>query len=369
MLQFSKYQGLGNDFLLIDGRQGQLPERVRFPDPAWVRLICNRRFGVGADGLILALPPQSEADLSMKIFNADGSEAEMCGNGIRCLARFVADVDGNTTCDYSRVETLAGIIQPALLNDGQIRVDMGSPYLDPQSIPTTLPCGPAGLPQGEFSMDGTTLKVAAVGMGNPHVVVPVNDLNSIPFENWGHSLEQNPAFPAKTNVHFLKVNGPDQLEIRVWERGAGPTLACGTGACATLVAACLLGLSGEQAEVRLPGGPLNISWPGRSGSVFMIGPAQAVFDGVMTPALMPGFLEDVSDEKQSKVVDVQQPMINIDTPIICKASQQSDRGTNVEVFNRKEQSFISSSVNSFAKLTNDSLAQSTQTQFEKDGQS
>ena len=192
MLQFSKYQGLGNDFLLIDGRQGQLPERVRFPDPAWVRLICNRRFGVGADGLILALPPQSDADLSMKIFNADGSEAEMCGNGIRCLARFVADVDGNTTCDYSRVETLAGIMQPALLNDGQIRVDMGSPYLDPQSIPTTLPCGPAGLPQGEFSMDGTTLKVAAVGMGNPHVVVPVNDLNSIPFENWGHSLEQNP---------------------------------------------------------------------------------------------------------------------------------------------------------------------------------
>lgn len=144
-----------------------------------------------------------------------------------------------------------------------------------------------GLPQGVLLLEGEQLKVAAVGMGNPHVVVPVDDLASIPFDAWGAALEVHPAFPAKTNVHFLQVHSRERLEIRVWERGAGPTLACGTGACATLVAAVLLGLADDCAEVVLPGGPLMIEWRDRTGSVLMTGPAEAVFDGVLTPDLVP----------------------------------------------------------------------------------
>ena len=138
MLQFSKYQGLGNDFLIVEGRQGQLPDAISDPDPAWVRRICDRRFGVGGDGLILALPPQAEGELRMRILNADGSEAEMCGNGIRCLARYLADTDGDTTGRRWDIETLAGMILPELMADGQLRVDMGPPFLTSEGIPTTL---------------------------------------------------------------------------------------------------------------------------------------------------------------------------------------------------------------------------------------
>ena len=353
MLHFSKYQGLGNDFILIDGRYALLPDCVRLPDQAWVRQVCNRRFGVGADGVILVLPAQGNCDLRMQIFNADGSEAEMCGNGIRCLARFLADSDGEIASQSWKVETLAGTIQPLLLNDGQIRVDMGSPDLDPQSIPTTLPYGSAGLPQGEFYLGGTTLKAAAVGMGNPHLVVPVEDLDAIPIEDWGRSLEQNLAFPAKTNVHFLKVNSPTQLEIRVWERGSGITLACGTGACATLVAACLLGLSGEQAEVLLPGGPLNISWPGRSGSVFMVGPAHAVYDGVITPEMLPKLSEDLHESNQTRFVDDHKSTIDFETPIICKTSQQNQAENVDATLQDSDQSLVGPSTNTGVKLADD----------------
>ena len=287
MLQFSKYQGLGNDFVLIEGRDGQLDATIKSPDPQWVRRICDRRFGIGADGIILALPPEGSSELRMRIFNADGSEAEMCGNGIRCLARFLADSDGDEPGRRWTIETPAGVIVPELQADGQIRVDMGPPMLEPQMVPTTLQVGDQGLPQGQLEVAGTTLAVASVGMGNPHVVVPVPELEAIPFEDWGAALEVHPSFPAKTNVHFLEVKGPGSLHIRVWERGAGPTLACGTGACATLVAAYQLGLSGPSAEVMLPGGPLQISWPDPGGSVFMTGPAEAVFDGVVVPELVP----------------------------------------------------------------------------------
>ena len=287
MLQFSKYQGLGNDFVLLEGRGGQLPLAITEPDPHWVRQLCDRRFGVGGDGLILALPPQHGEELRMRIFNADGSEAEMCGNGIRCLARFLADSDGDQPGRTWRTETMAGVIVPELCDDGQIRVDMGQPFLEPDQVPTTLSKGRSGLPQGEIKLQGSTLQLAAVGMGNPHVVVPVQDLKAIPFDAWGSALEVNSLFPAKTNVHFLEVIDQHTLEIRVWERGAGPTLACGTGACATLVAAKLLGLSESEATVILPGGPLEISWPDPKGSVFMTGPATAVFDGVLNPELLP----------------------------------------------------------------------------------
>ena len=286
VLQFSKYQGLGNDFLLLDGRSLEDPEDVFGLTPERVRRLCDRRFGVGGDGVILALPPQEGGELRMRIFNADGTEPEMCGNGIRCLARFLADSDGDVAPRRWEVETLAGRIVPALAEDGRIRVDMGAPFLTPETIPTALSLGEEGLPVGLLEVLGQPLAVAAAGMGNPHAVVPVDDVAAIDLETLGAALEVHEAFPARTNVHFVEVIAPDHLVMRVWERGAGPTLACGTGACATLVACHLLGLADRQARLDLPGGPLEIHWDEASGHVFMTGPAEAVFDGVVAPSLL-----------------------------------------------------------------------------------
>jgi len=288
VLQFSKYQGLGNDFVLIDGRQSSQEDSEAGLAPELVRQLCDRRFGVGGDGVILALPPGSgrgaSGELRMRIFNADGSEPEMCGNGIRCLARFLADRDGDGPGRRWQVDTLAGRIVPELLADGSIRVDMGPPFLEPATVPTTLPLGPAGLPQGDLQVDGEVFAAAAAGMGNPHVVVPVEDLADFDLERFGPLLEVHPSFPAKTNVHFVQVLTPDHLVMRVWERGAGPTLACGTGACATLVACHCLGLVERRARVDLPGGPLQIHWDAETGHVIMDGPAEHVFDGAIPSA-------------------------------------------------------------------------------------
>lgn len=355
MLQFSKYHGLGNDFLILEGRQGQLPTAITEPDPGWVRRVCDRRFGVGGDGVILALPPQAGGDLRMRIFNADGSEAEMCGNGIRCLARFLADSDGNAPGFCWSIETPAGLIRPELKDDGQLLVDMGPPFLEPGTVPTTLPLVD-GLPRGEAELPEARLAVAAVGMGNPHVVVPVDDLDAIPFDTWGAALEVHPLFPAKTNVHFLRVHSRDRLEIRVWERGAGPTLACGTGACATLVAAVLLGLSDDQAEVMLPGGPLQIAWPDRSGSVLMTGPAVALFDGVFSPELMPDGLYTTQSPKAS-VAPSAKPSAGSDQPL----------DPEVEAASQKQvQAFLeSTSLDSLLQLASESLEQRTRARFER----
>ena len=286
MFHFSKYQGLGNDFLLVDARAVGPDEAVHQLTVERVQRLCDRRFGVGADGVILALPPQADGEVRMRIFNADGSEPEMCGNGIRCLARFLADSDGDRPGRSWQVETLAGRIVPELLDDGMIRVDMGAPFLDPGTVPTTLETGPAGLPQGSLVIGDLSLNVAAVGMGNPHVVIPVDDVDGVDLDGLGAALEVHPAFPARTNVHFVQVIAPGHLRMRVWERGAGPTLACGTGACATLVACHLLNLCASEARIDLPGGPLSIAWDGDSGSsVWMSGPAVAVFDGMVTPEL------------------------------------------------------------------------------------
>ncbi len=277
-MDVSKYQGLGNDFLLFDLRAGS-PGGAGAVDSDLVRHLCDRRFGMGGDGVILALPPESGGDLRMRIFNADGSEAEMCGNGIRCLARFLADRDGDGPGRRWTVETAAGLIRPQLEEDRQVRVDMGPPFLDPETVPTTLPTGAAGLPQGELEAGGQRWSVAAAGMGNPHAVVPVAELADLDLEAIGAELEVHPAFPARTNVHLVQVLHPGHLRLRVWERGAGVTLACGTGACATLVACHLLGLSGREARLDLPGGPLWIAWDETSGHVFMTGPAEPVVHG------------------------------------------------------------------------------------------
>ena len=377
MLQFSKYQGLGNDFVLLEGRGGQLPLSITEPDPHWVRQLCDRRFGIGGDGLILALPPQHGEELRMRIFNADGSEAEMCGNGIRCLARFLADSDGDQPGRTWRTETMAGVIVPELCDDGQIRVDMGQPFLEPEQVPTTLSKGRSGLPQGEIELESSTLQLAAVGMGNPHVVVPVQDLKAIPFDAWGSALEVNPLFPAKTNVHFLEVIDQHTLEIRVWERGAGPTLACGTGACATLVAATLLGLSESEATVKLPGGPLEISWPDRKGSVFMTGPAVAVFDGVLNPELLP----ETRQEQPTSAAAVGQTMPStaaaatqstqgsksLNCAKDCKDScQQPDQCLRDEAQARVQQFLSSTSLDAMLNLAGDSLEERTLSRLNRD---
>ena len=367
MLQFSKYQGLGNDFLIVEGRQGQLPDAISNPDPAWVRRICDRRFGVGGDGLILALPPQAEGELRMRILNADGSEAEMCGNGIRCLARYLADTDGDAPGRRWDIETLAGMIRPELMADGQLRVDMGPPFLTSEGIPTTL-MPEDGLPQGVLLLEGEQLKVAAVGMGNPHVVVPVDDLASIPFDAWGAALEVHPAFPAKTNVHFLQVHSRERLEIRVWERGAGPTLACGTGACATLVAASLLGLAEDRAEVMLPGGPLQISWSDQTGSVLMTGPAQAVFDGVLSPDLMPSATDPHAFEPRSvaeaELSSEQAQAFDCSSDCV-DGCQQPDNCLRDEA-QQKVMAFLeNTSLDSMLNLASESLEQRTKARFER----
>jgi len=380
MLQFSKYQGLGNDFVLLEGRGGQLPINITEPDPHWVRQLCDRRFGIGGDGLILALPPQHGEELRMRIFNADGSEAEMCGNGIRCLARFLADSDGDQPGRTWRTETMAGVIVPELRNDGQIRVDMGQPFLEPDQVPTTLSKGRSGLPQGVIELQGSTLQLAAVGMGNPHVVVPVQDLKAIPFDAWGSALEVNPLFPAKTNVHFLEVIDQNTLEIRVWERGAGPTLACGTGACATLVAATLLGLSESKATVKLPGGPLEISWPDSKGSVFMTGPAEAVFDGVLNPELLPKTEQDqltataAVEQKTPSAADVTtrstQIKNSLDCANDCKDScQLPDLCLRDEAQARVQEFLSSTSLDAMLNLAGDSLEERTLSRLNRDDKS
>jgi diaminopimelate epimerase len=292
VLPFSKYQGLGNDFLILDGRLAATASGDFGLTPAAVRQLCDRRFGVGGDGVILALPPQRGGELRMRIFNADGSEPEMCGNGIRCLARFLADSDGDQPGRRWQVETLAGRIVPQLMEDGAIEVDMGPPFLEPSQVPTTLEPGRHGLPEGELEVEGHRLAVAAAGMGNPHVVIPVADLSAVDLERLGPALEIHPAFPARTNVHFVQVLAPDHLVMRVWERGAGPTLACGTGACATLVACRLLGLCEATARVDLPGGALQIHWEGVGSPVLMRGPAEPVFDAVIAPSLLEGLLAE-----------------------------------------------------------------------------
>jgi len=272
-MQFRKYQGLGNDFILIDARKTELPPV--HPDQA--RLLCDRRFGVGADGLILALAPQGMGDVRMQIINADGSEAEMCGNGVRCFARFLADLDGASASGSWRVETPAGIIVPQLVADQQVSVDMGEPFLSPSTIPTSIAAG-GSLAQAWLEVAGEQLLVAAVGMGNPHAVVQVDDLDLIAFKELGSALETHPAFPSRTNVHFVQVISQNQLRMKVWERGAGATLACGTGACAVLVASHLRGACAREADIELPGGILHICWD-EENHLQMVGPAEFVFSG------------------------------------------------------------------------------------------
>ncbi|WP_414550563.1 diaminopimelate epimerase [Anabaena sp. CCY 0017] len=275
-IEFTKYHGLGNDFILVDNRASSLP--LLTPEQAIP--LCDRHFGIGADGVIFALPGENGADYTMRIFNSDGSEPEMCGNGIRCLGRFIADLEGESrNKDSYQIHTLAGMITPQLMADGQVKVDMGLPRLLAGEIPTTLGTAETKVINQPIEVAGKTWEVTCVSMGNPHCITFVSDVAAIPLEIIGPQFEHHPAFPQRINTEFIQVVSRDYVKMRVWERGAGITLACGTGACAALVAGVLTGNCDRIATVELPGGPLQIEWSEIDQRVYMTGPAERVFTG------------------------------------------------------------------------------------------
>ncbi|MEG3900594.1 diaminopimelate epimerase [Microcoleus sp. B4-C5] len=277
-IEFAKYHGLGNDFILIDNRHSSEP--VIAPEQAVD--LCDRHFGIGADGVIFALPGQNDTDYTMRIFNSDGSEPEMCGNGIRCLAKFIADLDGSEAKTQYRIHTLAGVISPELRSDGQVKVDMGVPRLLAAEIPTTLAAADAKVIDVPIEVADKSWSVTCVSMGNPHCITFVEDVAAVALETVGPQFEHNKAFPQRTNTEFIQVVRSDYVKMRVWERGAGVTLACGTGACAAVVAGVLVGKCDRATAVELPGGVLEIEWAEVSGRIYMTGPAQRVFTGCIS---------------------------------------------------------------------------------------
>lgn len=272
-IEFVKYHGLGNDFVLIDNRHSTEPCLTPEQAVAW----CDRHFGIGADGVIFALPGQDGTDYSMRIFNSDGSEPEMCGNGIRCLAKFIADLENQSEVTY-QIHTLAGVITPKLNPDGQVTVDMGLPRLLAAEIPTTLAASDQKVIDLPLEAAGQTWSVTCVSMGNPHCIIFVEDVAAVPLETIGPQFEHHSAFPQRTNTEFIQVVNSSYLKMRVWERGAGITLACGTGACASLVAGVLNNKCDRRATIELPGGCLEIEWADDQ-RLYMTGPATRVFAG------------------------------------------------------------------------------------------
>lgn len=275
---FVKMHGIGNDFVVIGALDDlPLPEEKL---SEFARFVCDRHFGVGADGVIWILPSQV-ADFKMRIFNPDGSEAEMCGNGIRCAAKWFYDRD-YAKGKAVQVETLAGIktvwVQEENGKAVAVTVDMGEPIFAPSLVPTSLGEGSEAI-EVPLSVEGAgTYIVSAISMGNPHCVIFVNDVDNFPVETIGPRIEHHPAFPKRTNVEFVQVLSRNEMKVRVWERGAGLTLACGTGACASLVIASRTGRTDRKAKVHLPGGTLTIEWRD-DGRIYMTGPAVEVFRG------------------------------------------------------------------------------------------
>ncbi len=271
-LPFAKMHGAGNDFVVIDCTNGD-------PVDDWetfARFTLDRRYGIGGDQLLLCQPSR-KADFFMGIRNPDGSAAEMCANGIRAFLKYVRD-RGLSGADQIRVETLAGIVTPRWLGDDQVEVEMTPPTLDPAQIPTTL--GPDGpLVDVPLELGSQQFRVTVVSMGNPHCVIFVDDPESSPVEQIGPLIENHAAFPKRTNVEFVALRSRRELEQRTWERGAGETLACGSGACASCVAAVLSGRSERDVRIRLRGGVLRVRWPQDDGPVWLTGPAAHVYSG------------------------------------------------------------------------------------------
>lgn len=267
-LQFTKMHGLGNDFVLIDNRQ------KKWENPgSLAQRLCRRRFGIGADQLLI-LEDSASADYRMKIYNPDGSQAEMCGNGVRCLARFIRD-KGISDVEQLRIETGAGIVKTRWLKD-LVEVDMGEPILEGDKIPVKLKGRVISAP---LALNDTRFDITCVSMGNPHCVIFADNLEGPAITEYGPQIEHYPLFPQRINVEFVQIISREQIKVRVWERGAGETLACGSGACASVVAAVLNDKTQRKVKVCLPGGELKVFWSADDNHVYMCGPAEEVFEG------------------------------------------------------------------------------------------
>ena len=272
-LNFTKMHGLGNDFVVIDATDRPFdlaPDRIRH--------LADRHFGIGFDQMLIVEPASSdEMDFSYRIFNSDGGEVEQCGNGARCFARYVHE-KGLTAKRRIRVGTMSGIIILELTGDDQVRVDMGVPQLAPEQVPFA-----ASIRQTVYSLElpDETIQVGVVSMGNPHAVQRVDDVDTAPVTIQGPVIENHARFPNRVNAGFMQVIDRGRIRLRVWERGAGETLACGTGACAAVVAGIVQDMLDESVTVDLPGGTLQISWAGDGNPVMMTGPATFVFEGTL----------------------------------------------------------------------------------------
>lgn len=274
-MKFTKMHGIGNDYVYVNTFDQPPPAH-----PAQLAVtISDRHYGVGSDGLIL-IGPSSMADARMRMFNNDGSESEMCGNGVRCVAKYIHD-HGIAPRPRVTVETGRGVLTLDLdVVEGcvrRVRVDMGAPILQGSDIPTKLPGDPPV--NVTLTVADHDLEVTAVSMGNPHAVVYVDDVDDFPVEQVGRALEHHPVFPRRVNAHFVQILAPNEVKMRTWERGSGITLACGTGACAVCVAGVLTERTERKILAHLPGGDLTLEWPDENASVFMTGPATEVFSG------------------------------------------------------------------------------------------
>ncbi len=273
-MRFEKWHGIGNDFVMVAD-----PEDSVALSAEQVRAICNRRFGVGADGVIRVAPGADGADLFMDYVNSDGSLGEMCGNGIRCLALFARD-QSLTDKDEIKVMTRAGLKTVTVLDGGRVRVDMGAPIFDPAELPMRWD-GSDAL-NAKLELDDEVVEASVLSMGNPHAVLFVDDPENAPVATLGPVIEHLDVFPNGTNVEWAHVDSPERVSMTVWERGSGQTLACGTGACAVAVAAKLVHGAADEITVTLPGGDLEVEWNGSLDSaapVFMTGPAERAFVG------------------------------------------------------------------------------------------
>jgi diaminopimelate epimerase len=273
LIPFSKMQGLGNDFVVLDG----VTRALRLSTEQ-VRRIADRHFGVGCDQVLLVERSSTPGtDFRYRIFNADGGEVEQCGNGARCFVRFVHDKDLTHKREIA-VETLAGVIRPRLEPDGQVTVDMGTPRFEPADIPFDAP---ARAEQYDLDIDGRMVRVSVLSIGNPHAVLIVPDVERADVADDGPRIERHARFPRRVNAGFMQVVDRSHIRLRVYERGAGETLACGTGACAAVVAGRQRGLLDATVEVGLPGGSLHVTWEGEGHAVSMTGPATTVFEGTL----------------------------------------------------------------------------------------
>jgi len=281
-IRFTKMQGAGNDFVVLDETRGPLGLT-----PAQYRFLADRHFGVGADQVLSVRPsPAPGIDFEYVIHNADGGEVEQCGNGARCFARYVRD-KGLTASDVVRVRTVSGVIEPRLNADGRVTVDMGVPVFDPPAIPFDAagmsPHADGGWQKWHLALgtraESAIISVAVLSMGNPHAVQEVADVEQAPVATVGPLVEHHPRFPNRVNAGFMQVLDRSRIRLRVWERGTGETLACGTGACAAVVTGIRLGRLGGKVDVETRGGVLTIAWAGEGAPVLMTGPAVTVFEG------------------------------------------------------------------------------------------